>query len=133
MVSGLGVQDVADRLGVHRTTLWHWRNLETFQAYLNALRADVQSEAVEGVTALHQKALATVERLLDSQSEGTALKAAALVLEAARNRAVGQTDPRRLVRDRAAAESNQFLMDALTPGVGDGRYERRCEELGLEP
>lgn len=133
LVSGQSVQETADQLGVHRTTLWHWRNLETFQAYLNALRSDVRDEATEGIVALHQKAVGTVERMLDSENDATALRAAALVLEAARGRSVGESDPHRIIKDRAAATSSTILMDALTPGASGETYERRCAELGIEP
>jgi len=133
LTSGLSVQDVADQLSVHRTTLWHWRKLETFRAYFNLLRADAQSQAAEGIAALHQKAVVTVERLLESGSDGTALRAAALVLESVHARSTGETDPHRLIRDRAAGESDQLMWNLLTPGSGDDIYKQRCEELGIEP
>lgn len=133
LTSGLSVQDVADSLGVHRTTLWHWRKMETFQAYLNAIRADAQSQTAEGIAALHSKAVATLERLLESESDGTAFRAAALVLEAMQSWPSGQTDPRRLIRDRLAKEADQFMWGALTHGVNEGAYQQRCKMLGIEP
>lgn len=133
LTSGLSVQEVADQLGIHRTTLWHWRKLETFHAYFNALRADAHSQTAEGIAALQLKAVETVERLLETGSDGIALRAASLVLETVQARPSGETDPRRLVRDRAAAESDRFMWDALTPGASEGAYQQRCKELGIEP
>jgi len=80
LVSGVKVQDIADHLGVHRTTLWHWRNLETFQAYLNQLRAEAQDQAVEGITALWEKAPATAAAIFDR-----AVRAGELSLECRMN------------------------------------------------
>ena len=114
ITAGLSVQEVADRLGVHRTTLWHWRNLETFQAYLNALRADAQSHRVLAIGALQEKAIQTVQQLLESKSEGVALRAAALVPSSAKASEPGTTDPRKLIRARMAAASEQLLFDSFS-------------------
>ncbi|CAN5833556.1 hypothetical protein BH23ACT11_BH23ACT11_17680 [soil metagenome] len=133
LTSGLSVQEVADRLDIHRTTLWHWRKLETFDAYVNTLRSDAQAQTAEGILSLQRKAVETVERLLESESDGTALRAAALVLAASQAQPTGQTDPRRLIRDRANAESDQLMWATLIPGAGDETYRHRCKELGIEP
>ncbi len=133
LVSGVTVQDVAEQLAVHRTTLWHWRNLETFQAYLNQLRTEAQDQAVEGITALQEKALATVERLMDGGNDGVALRAASLVLEVAQARRLGATDPRQLIRDRQAKATMDMLANVFGDD-GDGKaFNRRCRELGLDP
>ena len=133
LASGISVQTVADQLSVHRTTLWHWRNLETFQAYFNALRFDAKQQAAEGIAALQQKAVETLERVMENGSDGAALRAAALVLQTAQARVTGETNPRRLIRDQAAAEADRFMWDALSPGASDHAYQRRCGELGIEP
>lgn len=116
-ITGLSVLEVADALGIHRTTLWHWRKLETFQAYSNTLRIEVQTRATDGVGALHQKALATVERMLENANDGVALRAATLVLDKIQQRQLGETDPRRIIRAREVEKSSTVFSDALSMGA----------------
>jgi len=134
LLTGLSVGEVAERLDIHRTTLWHWRNLETFQAHLNALRSEAKEQAAEATFALHAKAVATMERLLDSGGDAVAFRAAAFVLGAVQTRYVGQTDARALIRDRQAAQSSdEFTRLLASVGNDSQAYERRCRELGIEP
>ena len=133
LVSGLSVQDVADRLGIHRSTLWHWRNLETFEAYFNRLRSDAQAQAVEAVTALHEKAVATMERLMEQGGDAAALKAATFVLEMTRNRYSGETDPREIVKSRQSEASMDALRDSVMRPDVSREYVQRCRDLGIKP
>lgn len=38
LASGMAIREVADQLEIHRPTLWHWRQLETFQAFARKQR-----------------------------------------------------------------------------------------------
>ena len=60
LVSGKKVQEVAEELGVHRSTIWAWRQQEPFQAYFNALTKEVQQRMKEGLLGLSETAVETL-------------------------------------------------------------------------
>lgn len=132
LTSGRSVQEIADELGLHRSTLWAWRRLETFQAHLNALKAALRLSAEEGLLALQEEALAALRRVMSGGNDGAALKAATYVLAAARETRVGSAEARELVRQKESEAALGLLLEGLGGG-GSAAYERRCRELGIAP
>lgn len=133
LASGIAVQDVADHLGVHRTTLWHWRKLETFQAFMNAFLDEAKQNAVDGLMALQANAIATVSRVMTEGSDSAALKAACYVIERVSDIRLGSTEARELVRQSCSSGLMDALVSVDEPVLDERAYRERCEELGIEP
>ena len=99
---GHSVSDIARVLGVDRVTVWRWKRLETFQAALNAILAELQAAARLSYLSRVGKALRALDGLLEAENEGVRLRAALEVLERANAASVGHTDAERIVRDDMA-------------------------------
>jgi DNA-binding CsgD family transcriptional regulator len=133
LASGMAIQEVASRLDIHRSTLWHWRQRETFQAYLNTLRTESAQDTLGRLISLQADALATVARIMKDGSDATALKAARYVLDQGSEVRIGETDPRAIVRDAFTTDAIPDLVAILDKSFDEHGYEERCEELGIEP
>ena len=134
LASGMAVKEVAERLDVHRSTLWHWRQLETFQAYLNALRKEAAQDAAGGLIALQRDALETISRVMAEGSDASALKAACYVLDQTSDMEIGPIDPRTILRsDYTTEEGFGQLLEGLGQKFDEEGYRKHCEELGIEP
>jgi DNA-binding CsgD family transcriptional regulator len=133
LASGMAIQDVADRLDIHRSTLWHWRQRETFQAHLNTLRREAAQDALGRLISLQADALDTVTRIMENGDDTTALKAARYVLEQASEVRIGATDPRAILRAAFTADDMSKMMGILNQSFDEYGYEARCKELGIEP
>ncbi|HVZ40371.1 MAG TPA: helix-turn-helix domain-containing protein [Candidatus Kapabacteria bacterium] len=131
--AGKDVSEVADTLGVHRSTLWHWRKLPTFEAYLNGLLAEMQAHARAGLFALYGDAIAAVRRSLDSDNAAHALKAALFVLEHVKGAAIGETDPREIVKAQCTSNFDDLFPSSCDSVLDEAKYRRLCEEVGMEP
>lgn len=133
LTSGMAIQDVADHLDIHRSTLWHWRQRETFQAYLNTLRREAAQDALGRLISLQADALDTMVRIMENGNDATALKAARYVLEQASEIRIGATDPRAILRAAFTTDGLRDLAETMNQHFDEYGYERRCEELGIEP
>jgi len=134
IASGMAIQDVAEELDVHRSTVWRWRQLETFQAYLNSLRREAKLDALDRLLSLQAKALETVRRVMEEGNDSSALNAARYVLEQAEEVQVASADPRDIVRTLHTTDGYSEMLEQMNNGTFDEQgYRERCEELGLEP
>jgi len=133
LASGMAIQDVANHLDIHRSTLWHWRQRETFQAYLNTLRTEAAQGALGRLISLQADALDTVTRIMENGNDATALKAARYVLEQASEVRIGPTDPRAILRAALTTDEMSDMMGMLNQSFDEYGYRKRCEELGIEP
>jgi hypothetical protein len=80
LILGKSDREVAERIGVHRETVWHWRTHQAvFVAELNKRRQDMFGAAQQRLRALVGKALNNLETAVDAGS----LKASLEVLKAA--------------------------------------------------
>lgn len=133
IASGMAIQDVAGQLDIHRSTLWHWRQLETFEAYLNALRSEAAQNTLGRLISLQSNALDTMSRIMESGNDATALKAACYVLEQVSEVRIGETDPRAILRKSFTTDQGLELVEMLNQRVDEYGYKERCDELGIEP
>jgi hypothetical protein len=133
LITGKGVNGVADELGVHRSTLWTWRKLPTFRAYYNGLLSNVKHEVAEGLYGMYHDAIGTLRHILTSESAGAALKAAVYIIEQVQRAKEGETDPREIIKKECEQDEIEGLTLLMLGGAGEGTYARRCKELGIEP
>jgi transposase-like protein len=136
LATGAGVQEVADELDVHRSTLWDWRQQATFQAFYNRLLSEIRADVKEGLVGLYEEAVDTVRECLNSEDERVALKAASQVIERVEALEPGSTDPHAILRQRhtsTLAEDMEEMMGMTDQSFDREGYEKDCEELGIEP
>jgi transposase-like protein len=108
-LEGHAVEEVALKLGIHRSTLWRWRTDTNFAArLLNAQQARVH-ESEERLQALAHDAISYLGTVLRNANEPTPLrlKAASEIL----NR--GGLDSATNARDRATKQAETLLSDVL--------------------
>ena len=82
MLKGLNDSEVAERVGVSRQWVNHWRNQdEAFREALAARRQTLREQNIDRLNELVEEAIAAAREALRSQNENTRLKAAALILK----------------------------------------------------
>jgi hypothetical protein len=138
LLAGKGVQGVADELGVHRSTVWAWRQLPTFQAFYNILLGELRQNAQEGVVSLYSDALNTLREVMTGNgcySPAAALKAAMFVVERIETMKVGTTNARDIIREQCMTSilTDDFIDFFGAEEFDEKKYHRDCRELGIEP
>jgi len=133
LATGAGVQEVADELEIHRSTLWEWRQEAAFQAFYNRLLSEIRADVKEGLVGLYEDAIDTVRQCLNSDDERVALKAASQVIERVEALEPGRTDPHAILRERHTSTLTEDMEELMDPSFDQEGYERDCEELGIEP
>jgi len=79
---GLCVRDAAVEAGIGEATGYRWMRDRTFLMRLSEMRSELWSAALSGLSQAATEAVKTLVELLNSEDEGTRLKAAAKILEA---------------------------------------------------
>ncbi len=134
LASGSGVNEVADTLHIHRSTVWAWKNLPTFIAYTNSLVQEIKDHTRAGVLSLYSDAIETFRRVLQSDNGVAALKAATYIIERVKGLEVGTTDAREIVRQMCTTHQPHELETMWNPTeqFDEASYRRICAELGIE-
>lgn len=133
LATGAGVREVADELGVYRSTLWEWRQQATFQAFYNRLLSEIRADVKEGLVGLYKEAIDRVRQCLSSDDERVALKAASRVIERVEALEPGRTNPHAILRKRHTSTLPEGMEEMMNPNFDRKGYEEACKELGIEP
>lgn len=78
--SGINLKDVSAAVGVTEQTLFRWLKLPAFQNELRALKRIVTERSLGKLQLLNDKAIQTLERLLNCGSHATECRAAVSII-----------------------------------------------------
>ena len=134
LISGETISSIATELGVNRSTLYAWRDLETVQARYNELVTEVKGDLESGLLGLYSQAVGAVKECLESENDHTKLKVALWLIERAEQLKPGVTDPAALVRQNHTTTTS--ALDSLvdfgeSTELDQAAYNHRMKELGL--
>lgn len=120
LIAGATTEQVAQELGVHRSTVWAWKQQEPFQAYYNITLREQQQEIVAYMKSHVFQAANMISACMGPGAPwNIRLRAAQYTLDTVMKQQPGATDPRELVREHCRGDEEA--------------YRRRCEELGIDP
>ncbi len=106
ILSGKVDREVAEAVGVSRSTISDWRNGNyVFQAELNKRRREIQEASKERLRNIRNKALDTVEKAIEKGDVRTALEILRLTgIEQEDLKAIGPVEPEELEEQKKDAE-----------------------------
>jgi hypothetical protein len=103
LATGLRIEEIAETLGVHRSTIWRWRQDPEFIAQWNQILVDTREEQTRSLIELQQEAIEALRGCLRSENDLVRLRASLSVLERVASLTVGSTDAEEVQRDRIQA------------------------------
>ena len=103
LTTGLRIEEIAEKLGVHRSTIWRWRQEPEFVAQWNQILVDTREEQTRSLLELQQEAIEALRGCLLSENDMVRLRASLSVLEKVESLSVGSTDAEEVQRDRIQA------------------------------
>ena len=106
LTTGLRIEEIAETLGVHRSTIWRWRQDPEFIAQWNQILTDTREEQTRSLLELQQEAIEALRGCLRSENDMVRLRAPISVLEKVESLSVGSTDAEEVQRDPIQAIKN---------------------------
>ena len=111
LTTGLRIEEIAETLGVHRSTIWRWRQEPEFVAQWNQILVDTREEQTRSLLELQQEAIEALRGCLLSENDMVRLRASLSVLEKVESLSVGSTDAEEVQRDRIQAAKIQRMCE----------------------
>ena len=111
LATGLRIEEIAETLGVHRSTIWRWRQEPEFVAQWNQILVDTREEQTRSLLELQQEAIEALRGCLLSENDMVRLRASLSVLEKVESLSVGSTDAEEVQRDRIQAAKIQRMCE----------------------
>lgn len=130
LASGVSVTDVAERIGIARSTLYVWQKQITFKVYFNKRCSDARSTLVVGLFGLADEALQTIRESLKSENETLRLKAAMWITDKLQSMEISQTDLIATLQEENTYEDAETW--ARYPYLHKDQYKARLKELGVK-
>ncbi|MEC7164545.1 MAG: phBC6A51 family helix-turn-helix protein [SAR324 cluster bacterium] len=109
--TGKWVEEIAEQIGVHRSTIWRWRQDPEFIAQWNQILTDTREEQTRSLLELQQEAIEALRGCLRSENDVVRLRASLSVLEKVASLKVGSTDAEEVQRDRIQAVKIRRMCD----------------------
>ena len=103
LATGLRIEEIAETLKVHRSTIWRWRQDPEFIAQWNQILTDTREEQTRSLLELQQEAIEALRGCLRSENDIVRLRASLSVLEKVESLSVGSTDSEEVQRDQIQA------------------------------
>ena len=103
LATGLRIEEIAETLGVHHSTIWRWRQNPEFIAQWNQILTDTREEQTRSLLELQQEAIEALRGCLRSENDMVRLRASLSVLEKVASLTVGSTDSEEVQRDQIQA------------------------------
>ena len=103
LVTGKRVEEIAEKIGVHRSTIWRWRQDPEFIAQWNQILTDTREEQTRSLLELQQEAIEALRGCLRSENDMLRLRASLSVLDKVKGLSVRSIDSVVVQQDRMQA------------------------------
>ena len=107
LATGLRIEEIAETLGVHRSTIWRWRQEPEFIAQWNRILVDTREEQTRSLLKLQQEAIEALKGCLRSENDMVRLRASLSVLEKVESLSGGSTDAEEVQQDQIQAKDTE--------------------------
>lgn len=133
LASGIRITDAAQQVGTSRASIYRWMESATFTCFYNQMKKEVQQYVGGSLLDLHQKALDGIKASLESTREEIRLKASMWVVEKVNQMPIGETDVRKVLKEKASQETKSELWwDNSGRKCRDAAYQQSLLDAGLE-
>ena len=103
LATGQSVEEISNLLGIHRSTLWRWRQDPQFIAEWNKLIYETKEVQERALLDMQAKAIGALGDCLNSRNEMVKLRASLTILDRVQGLRVGATDPREISQNQQQA------------------------------
>lgn len=128
LASGDSITQVAEKLGLNRSTIYEWQRKITFKCFFNFQRQEAKDTLRNGLAGLYNDALEAVKGCLASENESIRLKAAMWIIGKIEDNPIEDTDARQVLK----REATKDMVSWETTKLDEREYQKLLAENGLK-
>ena len=113
LATGQSVEEISNLLGIHRSTLWRWRQDPQFIAEWNKLVYETKEAQERALLEMQAKAIGALGDCLNSRNEMVKLRASLTILEKVQGLKVGATNPKQVLQIKENAKQLDDILNCI--------------------
>jgi len=113
LATGQSVEEISNSLGIHRSTLWRWRQDPQFIAEWNKLIYETKEVQERALLEMQAKAIGALGDCLNSRNEMVKLRASLTILEKVQGLKVGATNPKQVLQIKENAKQLDDILNCI--------------------
>jgi len=113
LATGQSIEEISNSLGIHRSTLWRWRQDPQFIAEWNKLIYETKEVQERALLEMQAKAIGALGDCLNSRNEMVKLRASLTILEKVQGLKVGATNPKQVLQIKENAKQLDDILNCI--------------------
>ncbi len=113
LATGQSVEEISNSLGIHRSTLWRWRQDPQFIAEWNKLIYETKEVQERALLDMQVKAIGALGDCLNSRNEMVKLRASLTILERVQRLKVGAINPKQVLQNKENAKQLDDILNCI--------------------
>lgn len=128
-LQGKSITDIADELGIDRSTFYLWKNSIKFRSYCNLLQDNIRTEIYFKFINIYENAIKAIDSMLISENEMIKFKTAHWVLE----KLFTSIEKDKIIENEIIDKSIRYDSNLQKFKFNTEIYLNECIEKGVNP